>query len=194
MKITTNFQLKEFTDRPHELLTPIQRFMLLNLCSILECIRSFLSEALKTTIPLVVSSGIRLPSDTNKLRNAGNNPSETSDHLFGNIVKLRSKVKIKMFGRYYVYSVGAADVVPVCGATDAFQLMLPYFNRQTGEVNLPGGTIKVGQIILEKKDNSDWLHVSNPWDLVYSGQMVASFFNRKHFLTSVNNGESYESV
>lgn len=193
MKITTNFQLKEFTDRSAELLTPIQLFMLRNLCSTLECIRTFLSAHYKTDISIKVTGGIRLPSDINRLRKAGYNPSETSDHLFGNIVKLRSKPKIKLFGKYYVYSVGAADVIPACSAEDAFNLMLPYFNRQTGEVNLPEGTIKVGQMILEKKINT-WLHISNPPELIYSDQMIASFFNRKHFLKSLDNGGSYVTI
>ena len=193
MKLSEHFQLKEFTDRPMELLTPIQLYMLRNLCSVLECIRTFLSQELEQPVPMKVSSGIRLPSDINRLRKAGYNPSETSDHLFGNIVKLRSKVKIKMYGKYYTYSVGACDIVPLCGAEEAFNLMIPHFNRQTGEVNLPGGTIRVGQIILEKR-NTFWLHISNPPELMYSDQLVAQYFNRKHFLKSLDNGGSYVNV
>ena len=193
MKLSEHFQLKEFTDRPMELLTPIQLYILRNLCSVLECIRTFLSQELEQPVPMKVSSGIRLPSDINRLRKAGYNPSETSDHLFGNIVKLRSKVKTKLYGKYYVYSVGACDFVPSCGAQEAFNLMKTYFTRQTGIISLPDRHIKVGQMILEKRD-SFWIHMSNPPDLIYSDQIVASFFNRKHFLQSLNNGKSYETV
>jgi len=188
MKITNHFSVEEFTKRDPKMLTPIQTLMLQNICNNLEIIRAFLRN-----VPIKISDGLRLPSDINRLRKSGYNPSETSDHLFGNIVKLRSKVKTKLYGKYYVYSVGACDFVPSCGAQEAFNLMKTYFTRQTGIISLPDRHIKVGQMILEKRD-SFWIHMSNPPDLIYSDQIVASFFNRKHFLQSLNNGKSYETV
>lgn len=190
--ITTHFNLDEFTKLKMEQLTPIQILMLQNLCNNLEVARSFLNTSISIT------SGIRLPSDNNALRNSGLNPSETSDHLYGNIIKLRGKASIKKYGRYYTFSVGAADFIPGCGAKEAFEKMMPYFDRVDGEIKLPNGTVKIGQLILEKrlKDSKEvyWIHISNPPELIYSNLIVNTFLSRSHFLKSDNNGGSYESV
>lgn len=192
-KITPHFRLNEFLKRDEISLTGIQLFMLHNLCNNLEAIRSFLSREFARTISIKVTNGFRQPSDNNRLRKAGYNPSETSDHLFGNMVKLRNPAKIRRFGRYYTFSVGAADIVPACGAKEAWEAMAPYFTRKTGIVTLPDNHIKIGQMILEKR-NSYWIHISNPADLIYSPEIVTAFLNRVHFLKSTNNGGSYETV
>ena len=192
-RITPHFLLSEFVPRGNVTLTGIQYFMLHNLCNNLEVIRDFLSKEFGRTISIKINNGVRMPSDNNRLRNAGFNPSETSDHLFGNMIKLRRPGNIKKFGLYYTYSVGAADIDPACGALEAWEAIKPYFTRKTGIVTLPGQHIKIGQMILEKR-NSHWIHISNPPELIYSPEMVAAFLKRVHFLQSNNNGRSCETV
>lgn len=197
MKITDNFSFSEFSNRDPKMLSPVQWFMLQHLCNDLELIRSFLCNYYNKDISIKISSGIRLPSDNNALRKAGYNPSETSDHFFGNIVKLRNKRKIKLYGMYYIFSVGACDWVPACGAKKAFELLMPYFNLKTGGIDLPGipkGSLKIGQLILEKR-NTYWIHQGNSPDLIFSEQVCDTFLNRKYrFMRSENNGASYQPI
>lgn len=198
INITENFYIHEFTNRNVRLITPFQWMMLQNLCNNLEAIRAFLNSHFNKKVYITITDGIRLPSDINALKKKGFRPSETSDHLFGNIIKLRSRAKIKQFGKYYNFSVGAGDLKPSCGAKEAFEALKPFFNRNSGIITLPSGDIHVGQLILERRVYSEresyWLHISNPPELIYSEQIVASFLTRKHFLISLNNGASYESV
>jgi len=191
-EITDHFYESEFARKGY-IITPIQRYMLLNLCNILEAIREFLSAEYKKDTPIAVRDGIRLPSDNNALRKKGYNPSETTDHFFGNIVKLHSRQKILRFGKYYPYSVGAADIVPKCGAYEAFDKMKSYFTRKTGIITLPNRHIRIGQMILEER-NSCWIHVSNPPELIYSPDIVSAFLERPHFLKSDDNGKSYKVI
>jgi len=194
-RITEHFMLREFFTRDPKIITPIQWMMLNNLCgNILEVIRAFLRKKLNQPVTMKVTNGVRLPSDNNALRKKGYNPSETTDHLFGNIVKLHANSKIKKYGKYYFYSVGAGDVVPSCGAHEAFYLMEPYFDRKAGIIRLPEfPEVKIGQMILEKR-TSYWLHISNPPELIYSDEMIAQFLNRSHFLVSENNGHQYRQA
>ena len=192
-RITPHFHVSEFTKRDPKIITPIQWFMLQYLCNNLEVMREFLSNEFGQTISIKVTNGIRMPSDNNALRKKGYNPSETSDHLFGNMVKLRSNAKIKQFGRYYNYSVGASDIIPACGAKEAYMRMKPFLTRGTGEISLPNGRIKVGQMILEKR-NGYWIHISNPPELIYSKNLADSFLDKIHFLQSTDNGRTYEKV
>lgn len=192
MKISEHFAFQEFSSRDYHLLTPIQLGMLDNLCrSILEPLRKFWG------CPVHVSSGIRFPSDNNALRKQGYNPSETSDHLFGNVVKLRNPKKVKRFGRYYPYSVGASDIIPKIGAKKAFELLRPYIDTKNNLVNLPNGIgpVRVGQLIFEQWEDSAWIHVSNPVDLVYSLKISRVLVQyRTCFLISNNGGKSYEPL
>lgn len=189
MKISQNFNLYEFMNKKREI-TPIQVFMLQNLCiKILEPIRTFLN------CPIKITSGIRFPGDINRLRKEGYNPSETSDHLYGNVVKLKSLNKKAKYGDYYSFSVGAADIIPAIGALSAWNILKKYFNIYSNEVNLPINNnrtinIRIGQIILEKR-NSYWLHVANPSNLIYSLKFIQNFIKRKPFLISEDNGKNY---
>ena len=57
------------------------------------------------------NSAVRLPSDYQRLIDAGYNPSPTSDHFFGLPVTIpeKEKVKISKFGSIYTMSSGAVD-------------------------------------------------------------------------------------
>ena len=197
-KITDHFWFHEFSKGDPRKVSPLQWMMLLNLCNNLEIIRAFLTDHFDwkkkyrgRDMRIKVTNGIRLPSDNNRLRRQGYNPSETTDHFFGNIAKLRSKRKIRLYGKFYTFSVGAGDIVPGCGARKAWEAMKPYFDLRTGVINLPNGKVTIGQLILEKR-RGYWLHIANHPSLIYSDQMVHTFLYRKfRFLISENNGATY---
>jgi len=188
MQLSKNFSLKEFTKLPEQQLTPVQRFMLKSICEdVLQPIRDFLGCKIKVT------SGLRTGRDRDRLRAAGYNVSETSDHDYGDTVPLNRTDKIARFGGYYSYSVGAADIMPACGAEAAFWKMRQYFNPVTGELNLPEQRVKVSQLILEH-GRTYWIHVSNPTTLIYSEAFAQKFLKKNPFLISLDNGASYQSV
>lgn len=192
MKLSDNFWFSEFSDRDPGILTVVQLHMVKHLAeNVLQPIRDYLSDALDKEVSIKVVSGVRFPSDHNRLKKQGFNPSETSDHLFGNIVKLRSATKIRKYGKYYQYSVGAADVIPSCGAKEAWDVLSPHFVRESGLIELPNRTVSIGQVILERR-RSFWLHISNPSSLVYTEFVSDMFLKREPFLMSMDNGVSYK--
>lgn len=194
MKVSEHFNYEEFCKRNQEVLIPVQMLMLINLCqNILEPIRSHLCTVCKRDVPIKVVSGIRFPSDNNRLRVQGFNPSETSDHLFGNVVKLHNAVKIRKYGKYYQFSVGAADVIPDCGADRAWDILAPFFNKNTATIDLPRGQIAIGQVILERR-KSYWLHISNPKRLIYTEEVIQPYLKSEPFLKSLDNGVTYTNI
>lgn len=195
MKISDHFWFSEFCQRDHHILTVIQMHMVFNLAqNILEPIRAYLTEYFQKDTKFKIVSGIRFPSDNNRLKKQGFNPSETSDHLFGNIVKLRNPAKIKQYGKYYQYSVGACDFMPECGSKEAFDILKIFFNRDTRTIDLPNkNPIKIGQVILEKR-TSYWIHISNPKSLIYDSFVSNTFLKIEPFLQSLDNGYSYKPV
>jgi hypothetical protein len=194
MKLSNHFWYNEFSDRDHAVLTPVQIHMVSHICNeILEPIRSYLSEVFLDEVKMRVVSGIRFPSDHNRLRKQGFNPSETSDHMYGNIVKLRNPIKIRRYGKYFQYSVGAVDIMPSCGAKEAWDVLLPKFDRDKSCINLINGPIEIGQVILEKRQ-SYWLHISNPKNLIYRQFVAENFLKREPFLMSNNNGKTYQPI
>lgn len=188
MQLSKNFWLKEFTKLPEPSITPIQIYLLKSLCEdVLQPIRNFLGCRIKVT------SGLRTAKDRARLKAAGYNVSETSDHDFGETVPLSRTSKIARFGGFYSYSVGAGDIMPVCGAEAAFWKLRQYFNPLTGELNLPEQIIKVGQLILEH-GRGYWIHTSNPATLIYSEVFAQKFLKKSPFLISLDNGRTYQSV
>jgi len=194
MQLSKLFKYSELCDRDHHILTPVQIHMMQSLCElVLEPIRRFLSLQYGKQIAMRVDSGVRFPSDLNRLRKLGYNPSETSDHLFGNIVKLRNQMKIRKYGKYYQYSVGAVDVVPTCGAVEAFNLLQPYFVKERSIISLPECDVPIGQVILEKR-NTHWIHISNSSDVIYQETISNIFLRKEPFLKSNDNGKSYQTI
>ncbi len=188
MRLSKNFYLSEFTKLSDSQVTPVQKFLLKALCNdILEPLRAFFS------CPINVTSGMRTRDDYNRLKARGYHPSETSDHFFGEAVPLTRKSKIQKFGNFYSYSVGAADIVPACGADVAFDRLKDYISPIAGWVSFPQVNLRVGQLILEH-GKSYWLHVSNPATLVYSRQFAKEYLKRIHFLKSLDNGKTYQPI
>lgn len=191
--MSDHFTFDEFTPRDHHILTPVQLQMLDNLCvNILEPIRQFVKEVFgEKKCRFTVSSGIRFPSDQNTMRRQGHNPSETSDHLFGNIVKLHGAGKIAKYGKFFQYSVGAADIIPECGAKELWNALTLYMDPVNRCINLPNRKVVIGQFILER-GNGFWLHMSNPKSLIYSEEVSSTFLKNNPFLISMDNGKSYK--
>lgn len=188
MQLSENFYLKEFTKLPQALITPVQMFLLKSLCEdVLQPIRNFLGCRIKVT------NGLRTATDRERLKAAGYNVSETSDHDFGETVALSRTSKIARFGGFYSYSVGAGDIIPACGAEAAYWKLRPYFDPVTGELNLPAQNINVGQLILEH-GKTYWIHASNPATLVYTNVFAQKFLKKSPFLISLDNGRTYQSV
>lgn len=194
MKLSDHFWFSEFTDRDLLIFTPVQIHMVRHLAmNVLEPIRAYLSDVFGSDVSMRVVSGIRFPSDHNRLKKQGFNPSETSDHLFGNIVKLRSALKIRRYGKYYQYSVGASDIIPACGSKEAWDAMRPHFCRGRSVIALPSGDVYIGQVILERR-KSFWLHISNPPSLIYDDFVADNYLKREPFLQSMDNGVSYKPI
>lgn len=189
MELSKNFDLgTDFKSHKNQL-NPIELFLLKSLCvDILQPIREFLA------CPCKITNGVRTLSDYDRLLDAGYYPSETSDHFLGLSVPLRSSKKIAKFGHFYHYATGAADVVPTIGAREAWDRMRPYFNPTFSTIELPTGTIKIGQFIFEVGTRFDWLHISNPATLVNSEKFSQKFLSKTPFLVSNNNGKSYQNV
>jgi len=188
MQLSENFYLKELTKLPRTAIPPTQLYLLKALCEdVLQPVRDFLGCKIKIT------SGLRTTEDHRRLIAAGYSPSETSDHFFGAMVRLTSHRKIARFGGEYPFSVGAADIIPACGAEAAYWKMRPYFDAETGELNLPAGVVKIGQFLLEKS-RTYWVHVSNPATLVYSKDFAKKYLKKTPFMLSLDNGRSYQSI
>lgn len=194
INLSEHFSLDELADVDHHEIFPVQWFMLQNICvSILEPLRSFACSIYNREISFRITSGLRSSSDRERLIKEGYNPSENSDHDYGQVVKLVSDKKKALFGPYYYYSVGAVDFMPSCGAELLFNACKPYFNKSENSIDLPtGGRVRVGQFILEK-GNQFWIHVSNPPKLFF-GAPILGAIKRNCFLMSMDNGKTYQLI
>lgn len=186
--ITKNFSFYEFrpkgqpkTWKPNSF---YQKILLENLAKNLQVIRNHTPEGSY----MKITSGVRLLSDYERLRNKGYYPSKTSDHNCGVSIKLdKGSHKFKKFGETYNFSIGAADVVPVnLKVWDLFKLSF----RLTKE-----SMCDFGQIIYERNplNGSEWVHYGNS---------LKPFFNKKiidliakiQFMKSIDGGKSYSIV
>lgn len=179
-KLSRNFWASEFSSRPWTELNPQEKIMLENLAQeILQPARDQLGR-------MIVTSGIRDVKDYHRLIAKGYYPSETSDHFYGASLILRSAKKIKKYGKRYSYSVGAGDIVPVdVEPYEAFKFMINLYKKSK---------IQYGQLIYEKHNSKEWIHVSNPPTLIYSKKFVDKFLTRIPVLQSLDGGRTYRSV
>lgn len=192
--LSEHFFFDEFVKESNPTLTSIQWYMLQSLCqNILEPLRAFAGQVSRIKNRFDITSGIRFPSDRARLISQSYHPSETTDHDFGQAVKLTREKNIAKYGLYYYYSVGAADVVPACGAEFLFEKCKPFFKPGEHTIDLPEGKIRVNQFILEKGKKSYWLHVSNHPSILYQ-EPVVNFLGKDCFLQSLDNGSSYQRV
>lgn len=181
--LSEHFCLEEFTKLNHHDIPTYTLGLLEDLCkAILEPLRAFLGCSIRIT------SGLRTPADTARLRAAGYHPSDTSDHYAGMAVPATSAATQRAFGAVYWASTGAADIVPIRGALWAWERLLPLL-RPDGAILLPAGEIRVGQLIME----GGWLHVSNPVSAILQPR-YARMRKVAPFLISEDGGATYRSA
>ena len=115
MQVSPNFNLQEIT-KGKEVSLYANYLAVLLIQDILQPVRT------KYGRPMRIRSGVRTLSDLFRLREQGYYPSETSDHFFGEAIPLESKRKKKLYGDYYVTSVGAVDIQVDGGEEEAKKL------------------------------------------------------------------------
>jgi len=134
---------------------------------------------------ITFNSAVRNLSDYKRLLNAGYFPSPTSDHFFGQAIKIpeKEKFKISKFGRFYSFSVGAVDAV----SNDIKQLY-----RDIVSLN-KSGDIDSGQIIYESHQDKgwEWIHISTNRHLSFSDG-ICNLVGKHKYLHTYNGGKSYE--
>ncbi len=182
--ITNNFSYYEFrpkgTPRTWKPEFKLQELMIIEMAENLQIVRNALPQT------MTINSGVRVPSDYNRLLLAGYYPSPTSDHFYANAVPIElTNTKRKLFGSYYSYSVGAADVKINGNYSDLFNLAI--------KLNIEE-KVYFGQIILESSPRgSMWIHFGNDPYKFFSAFMCP-LITRTTYLTTTDGGKSYLKV
>jgi len=164
---------------------PNNRFtkgLIVNLATNLQIVRS----ALPRGSWIQITSGVRAPEDYRRLVKAGYRPSTTSDHNFGNAVKLTVNTnKYKKYGPTYNFSVGAAD----CVSHNLDVRNLFDIAKKLTEEN----KCRFGQVIYEENPNTGakWVHFGADPSYYFSEEVV-KFIGRLPFLVSLDGGKSYQ--
>lgn len=182
MNLTKNFTLEELCPNStiRATLSSTQMEMLSAIATnILQPIRNILGR------PIGITSAVRSSYDYNRLRAAGYNPSETSDHYYGFPVEIINSNKITKFGKTYSYSVGAVDFTVLgMNNSDIYRIIYDMCNRKK---------LAVGQLIHEYGNGMDWIHISNPPTLIYSESFCSKYLNKGKFLVSSDAGKTYSN-
>lgn len=185
-KITKNFSFYEFRPKGRsKLWMPTNKFtkmLIINLATNLQIVRS----AMPRGSWIQITSGVRTPEDYKRLIRAGYRPSTTSDHNFGNAVKLTVNTrKYKKYGPTYNFSVGAGDCVSHnFDVHSLFLLACELVKRNE---------CRFGQVIYEKnpKTSAEWVHFGADLSYYFSEKIV-QFIGRLPFLVSLDGGKSYQ--
>ena len=185
-QISNNFNVNEFALNG---ISDIQLFLLKHLINdLVQPIRDFLD------CPIKISSGVRDLSDHYKIKDQGLNPSSTSDHFYGNAVPTPND-KMPIFGESYYFSVGAADMVPNCNVTNAFdKLVSQCIKYDDGTIGMKflNENVRIGQMIHEKHD-TEWIHIANHPSIIYSKEFIKTYLNRPVIEQSLD-GKTYTTI
>ncbi len=188
MKITKNFSYWEFGPKgcskswiPDN---AYQRILISNLAENLQKLRDEAKIVAGHTVSIHITSGVRTIADYYRLQGAGYHPSPTSDHFCGLAIPIvESSPKRKKFGETYNFSVGASDCVAKgMRQIDFFKLAMRCHRESKAHF---------GQVIYEKHKNSEWVHLSNPYEEYFSHWMI-DWLGRKPFLKSIDGGKNYK--
>lgn len=134
--------------------------------------------------PIIITSFTRTVKKYKSLINRGYHPSATSDHFWGEpILTLRRRDRLK-YGKFFIFSAGAVDIVtPKIDTEYVFSLIVKL--QKANKVNF-------GQIIYERSERSEWIHLSNPRTLVFNLSFLQRIGAIKYpFLKSIDGGKSY---
>ncbi len=137
---------------------------------------------------ITITSAVRDAKDYDRLKKGGYNPSETSDHNFGNAVQLKPGTdKYKKFGPTYNFTVGAADCVPTgITAKELFNIAMQLIRNNK---------CFFGQVIYEHNPvkNVDWVHFGGYYTYFFSDPIV-QFLDKPLFRKSTDNGKTYQGI
>lgn len=164
--ITENFSWAEFN--PEKVDIGIYGdLMVVTLAKSLQKLRDKLNEKFKSRlvgteykeIGIRITSAVRGAGDYNRLVAKGYKPSITSDHNYGQPIRIPKDFDTKraVSGEYYSLSAGAVD----------FQLTVPQGIVSLKEVVRTvtdlavAGEVDVGQVLLEKQGEKEWVHIGN---------------------------------
>lgn len=178
IRLSKNFKLSEFTKIEQ---TDYSLALLTLLASQLQIVRNNLQDYAKDKtrqVSISINSGVRTSADYDRLKKAGHNPSETSDHFCG--LQLKCKPTL-----------GAADIrLTNCNISlqEVANLLIEW--DKAGQINF-------GQIIFEynPKTKYAWIHVGNDWNSIFSTDFLQDFYkiSRKKYLMSLDNGKTYKT-
>lgn len=181
--IVKNFSYSEFKPKGSNALWKpsfaLQDTMIKTLAQNLQIVRDEWNK------PLSINSGVREASDIARLISEGYHTSPISDHFAGNVVPIEiMNPRFKIFGSYYCFSVGAADIHSE-NAGDLFKLSLS-LNR--------AGKTKFGQIIWEKDPDkkTEWVHFGNNRKDFYS-QIICDLIAKGQYLFTIDGGKTYQN-
>jgi len=184
--MTKNFSFYEFrpknTKRTWQPSSEYRKMLLKELVTNLQVVRSKMPKGAY----MKVTSGVRTKADYDRLIKQGYHPSKTSDHNFGSAIPLSpSSAKAKKYGLVYIFSVGAADIVPVgMSVWDLFKLAVQLTKA---------GRCRFGQVIYEKSGEKEWVHFGVDPVAIFSPEVV-KFMSRTKFMKSLDGGKSYSVV
>ena len=174
--MTKNFTIKEFVATGYpEQDTLKERFMLDCLVANLQFIRDELNT------PIFITNTYRNRSKYLDMLHKGYFPSETSDHFFGQRMPVTNPDKVKKYGKWFDLSCGAVDF-KCADMSTSFKKIVQMSKT---------GYIKTGQLILEYGNGSQWIHMSNSPDIIYSAGMAAIIPHRNQYQYSLDGGQNY---
>lgn len=183
-QISDHFPIREFTKRDFpKSPTLLEQYLLNYIKKNLNIIREFIDSA------IIITDCYRDLEKYNRLIEDGYNPSPTSDHFWGQPIPILRNRDQNKYGDYYTYSSGAVDfVVPKCDMKEVFNSIIELYKNNY---------IDIGQCILENnpKTGSEWIHFSNPKNVIYNNKIINAIGLSKYmFLKSNDNGKSYKAI
>jgi len=187
-KITKNFSFYEFA--PNQFgkgWIPDSKYLqllIVNLANNMQIVR----DAMPVNLSISISSGVRNKEDYDRLVSNGYNPSETSDHNYGNAVLLKyGSDKYLKYGPTYNFSVGAVDCVPNgITAKELFNLTMDL---------VINNKCKFGQVIYERDPvrRVEWIHLGG-YAKYYFNESIVNLIDKKLFLSSIDSGKTYQEI
>lgn len=149
------FKKSEFMGLP-AILSYYQKFLYDHLLYTLNVIRQEVGS------PMIITSCGRDMGKFNSMIRRGYFPSPTSDHFWGLPVPCSKAKHKKIYGKNFTMSVGAVDfITPRASMFQVFKLAIKLSMGQM---------IRTGQLIFESRTKptpAQWIHLSNPRDLVF---------------------------
>jgi hypothetical protein len=181
MNITPNFSYQEFSPfgSSPSWMPPftLQDQMIRILAAELQVIRLYWNK------PLTITCGVRTAADYSRLLSNGFHPSILSDHYCGNVISIPiTDNNYKIFGPYYAFSCGAADI----SSDDPLSLF------QLGIKLNQSGAVNFGQIIHEMDVTSgkNWVHFGNDRTKFFTST-ICNMLSKDKYLYSTDGGITY---